>query len=273
MKFVYLDESGLGEEPYCVLAGVVVDAARMAPTKDDWSALIQSLEGRLGRCISELHTRDLYPGNGPWRGLSGDERSEVIDRVFEWLASRKHHVVFSAVDRRQFHDSLQIDERLGDVGSDWRLMGLHIALAIQKRMQREKGAKGHTVLIFDNREVERRQLTDLLLNPPAWIDTYYARTRNQKALDQIVDVPHFVDSKHVGLVQLADFVSFFLRKHLEIQEKVRLPDYAREGEKLAGWVQSISARSIGRQYYYPSKERCNAAELIYAHAPRSATSI
>jgi hypothetical protein len=50
-----------------------------------------------------------------------------------------------------------------------------------------------------------RSFTKLLLNPPAWSDTYYGRKKKQEQPDQIVDVPHFVDSKEVALIQLADF--------------------------------------------------------------------
>lgn len=273
MKFCYLDESGMGEERFAVLAGIVVDARRMASTKDDWDALLANLSRRLGRPINELHTKDFYPGNGPWRGLSGPERSDVIDQVFGWLGHRKHHVVFSAVDRPRFRDSFATEQRLQSIGSDWRLMGLHVALALQKRMQSERAPKGHTVLVFDNREVERRQLTDLLTAPPGWTDTFYSRSPERKRLDQIIDVPYFVDSRFVGLVQLADFVSFFLRKHIELEEGARQPDYAGERQKLAGWTESISARSIGRQYHYPTQLRCPAAQLIYDYAPKSATAL
>lgn len=34
MKFCYFDESGLGEEPYLLVAGIIVDATRMHVTKD-----------------------------------------------------------------------------------------------------------------------------------------------------------------------------------------------------------------------------------------------
>jgi|GEM_PF-2882739 hypothetical protein len=34
MKFCYFDESGMGEEPYLVIVGIIVDATRMHITKD-----------------------------------------------------------------------------------------------------------------------------------------------------------------------------------------------------------------------------------------------
>jgi hypothetical protein len=42
----------------------------------------------------------------------------------------------------------------------------------------------------DNEERERTHFTDLILSPPQWTDTYYGRSKNQEALDQIVDAPY-----------------------------------------------------------------------------------
>ena len=92
------------------------------------------------------------------------------------------------------------------------LWPFNITLSLQKYFQREKKNKGNIVLVFDNEESEKVRFTDLVLNPPDWTDTYYNRAKKQPKLDQIVDVPHFVDSKDVGLIQLADFICFFFKE-------------------------------------------------------------
>lgn len=43
MKFVYIDESGLGEKPIAVMVGVIVDSQRMHITKKNWNLLLQTL--------------------------------------------------------------------------------------------------------------------------------------------------------------------------------------------------------------------------------------
>ena len=59
MKFVYLDESGTGGEPIGVMGGVIVDAKRMRPTKNDWQELLEYLSTELvGEEISEIHTHE-----------------------------------------------------------------------------------------------------------------------------------------------------------------------------------------------------------------------
>jgi len=54
MKFCYFDESGTGEEPIAVVAGVITDAIRMRVTKTHWSNLLETLSNIIGRGIEEI---------------------------------------------------------------------------------------------------------------------------------------------------------------------------------------------------------------------------
>jgi hypothetical protein len=99
LKFCYVDESGTGDEPYAVMVGIVVDALRMRPTKTDWEHFLLGLQDIVRRPIEELHTRDFYAGNGPWRGINGPQRARIIQSVMEWLSRRKHSLVFSSADK------------------------------------------------------------------------------------------------------------------------------------------------------------------------------
>jgi len=51
MQFVYIDESGTGNEPVSVMAGVIADSYRMRPTKADWNDLLRQLSQIVGREI------------------------------------------------------------------------------------------------------------------------------------------------------------------------------------------------------------------------------
>jgi hypothetical protein len=103
------------------------------------------------------------------------------------------------------------------------------------------------------------------LNPPAWTDTYYDRGAKQERLDQIVDAPYFADSKVVPLLQVADFIAFFVRRHLEL-ETGDPERYAGEKDKVAGWVKKALQRSELRAAY-PRKGRCGCCQLFYDYAP------
>lgn len=267
MKFCYLDESGIGNEPIAVMAGVVTDASRMHISKQHWNKLLDHLSGIVGRQISEIHTRDFYSGNSPWRELSGPQRSEIISSVFAALKERKHHIVYTAVDRKKFAGAFAKEPYHADIQTLWRFMALHVTLSIQKRFQREPRNKGHTVLVFDNENKEQKRFTDLILNCPEWTDTYYSRKKNQEKLDQIVDVPHFVDSQDVGLIQAADFLCFFLRKHIELNQGLVEEAYRDEKAKVASWIGMALEQSIPKSNIFPSKARCVAAELFWKYGP------
>jgi hypothetical protein len=274
MQFAYIDESGTGEEPIAVMAGVVTDSYRMRPTKSDWNALLRQLSGIIGREIDEIHTRDLYSGNSPWRELNGNQRSTIITSIFRWLHERRHSIIYTAVHKETFFENMHIDQKLQEVETLWRFMALHMALIIQKRYQgaprgrkRTLNPKGSTVLIFDHEHREQQRFTELLLSPPDWTDTYYDKKTNQDKMSQIVDVPHFVDSKQVGMIQLADFMCFFLRKHIELSLGLATPDYIDEAEKVRTWTNMILDRSVPKNNIFLTRGRCECADLFYNNAP------
>lgn len=274
MQFVYIDESGLGQEPIAVMVGIVADSHRMRVTKEHWNSLLQALSAIIGQKIDEIHTRDFYSGNSPWRELSGQQRSAIIDAIFSWLQQRKHSIVYTAVDKNLFMQNIANEPFYADIKTLWRFMALHISLAIQKRYQggvrgkkRTVNHTGHSILIFDNENREQKRFTDLLLNAPNWTDSYYAKVPSQEKFSQIVDVPHFVDSKDVGLIQLADFMCFFLRKHIELQMGYSEPEYKDEIHKVEKWANVLLGEAIPKSNIFLSKGRCECADLFYRYAP------
>lgn len=266
MKFCYLDESGTGEELFAVMVGIIVDAYRSRITRKDWSDLLALLSQIVGKPLLEIHTSDFYSGNGIWRNLPGDKRARIINAIFNWLKARNHKIVYSAVDKTKFELEFNEEPYANDVGSLWRFMALHICLAIQKHSKVFEKNKGHTILIFDDKKEEAADFIKLVRNPPKWVDTYYKREHKQEQLDQIIDVPYFGDSRHVGLIQVADFVSFFLRRYIEIQMGIP-PDYVDEPGRIEEWGNIIINQAIPKAAIYPSKGRCECTDLFYRYAP------
>ena len=267
MKFCYFDESGTGDEAFAVVAGVVVDAQRMHVTKDHWASLLSDLSTVVGRELDELHTKDFYPGNGAFRALTGAQRADYISSIIAWLCDRKHCFVFSAVDKAEFRKSLVAGKMLDGLDSPWMLGAFHCVLALQRAHQGEAKTKGHTVLVFDKKGHEEGRLTKLVLHPPEWSGTYYGIAKKQAPLDQIIDAPHFADSKHVPLLQLADFLAYFLRRFAEIEEGITDAKYPEEQERIAQWIKQLSGRSVGLAHIYPAKGRTEVAELFFQHCP------
>jgi len=266
LKFCYIDESGTGDEPYAVMVGIVVDALRMRPTKVDWEQFLLGLQEIVGRPIEELHTRDFYAGNGPWRGIDGPQRARIIGNVMEWLSRRKHSLVFSSAEKGRFFAEFPQHEWYGNINTLWRFLALHLALSLQKLHQQIPKNKGNTVLVFDNEERERERYTDLVLNPPAWTDTYYNRGRRQEALDQIIDAPYFADSRDVPLLQVADFMAYFLRRYVEL-DGGDTERYEGERDQIGDWTRQALDRAIPKPAIYPRRNRCACADIFFTYAP------
>ncbi|MGH8397635.1 MAG: DUF3800 domain-containing protein [Gammaproteobacteria bacterium] len=269
MKICYLDESGTGDEPIAVVAGIVVDAHRMHVTKENWTDLLDHISGVVGRQLTELHTKDFYRGNAPFRTLTGPQRAEYISSICQWFCERKHNFVYSGILKEPFLAALAAGSIPHDLANPWRAAAFHVALSLQRAHQAHQKNKGHTLLIFDNKAEEQAPFTRLLLNPPDWSDEYYNRGKKQGKLDQIVDAPYFADSTTVALIQAADFLAFFLRRHAEIAENLIAPRYAEEQDKIQEWVEQLSQRTIGVAHMYPAKGRCKAASEFYDHCPPS----
>jgi hypothetical protein len=267
MKIGYFDESGTGGEPFAVMAGVIVDSQRMHKTKEHWNDLLESLSRIIEKPVTELHTKDFYPGNGIWRGITGRQRAEIISVILDWLNARKHELVISVIDKDIFEHEKKIGRIPNEIDTIWRALGFHVILGIQKRYQRFEKTKGNTILIFDNEELEKVHFTDLINNPPAWSDSFYNKQKKQNRLDQIVDVPYWGDSERVSLVQVADFICYFVRRYVEIKEDRIPPKYDGEAIKLDEWFETIKKSSMPSSIMYPSRGRCEVAELYYNLAP------
>jgi hypothetical protein len=235
--------------------------------------LLAQLSGIAGRPIPELHTANFYSGNGIWRSMDGKQRSDVIDAIFEWLCERKHHIVYSSINKEAYKANYALQNIKDELNTHWRFMGFHLALAIQKYCQSNEKPKGHTIFVFDNEERERMRFTDVIKNPPSWSDTYYQRAEKQDALDQIIDVPYFGDSQEVALIQLADVAAFFLRRYAEIKEGLVPAEYADEDDKISKWMGLFISRTIGSSFMYMKRGRNKIESMFYDNASVSIRSL
>lgn len=249
LNVCYCDESGMGQEPIATMVGIIVDSSRMHLTTQDWDDLLNTLSEIIGKSVIELHSSDFYAGNGIWRAIDGSTRAILIDKIFDWLIERKHSIVFSSVQKEIFKE---IKENLPpEINSPWRLLALHLVLAVQKYSQPSKIPKGNTFMIFDNRSIEEKYFTQIIRKPPVWSGEYYGKSKKQPPLDQIVDrCPVFSGSHDRPLLQVADFLAFFLRRYAEITEGCSTCKYDGEDVRLNDWIAKFKSRIISSNHIY-----------------------
>jgi hypothetical protein len=130
-----------------------------------------------------------------------------------------------------------------------------------------KETEGHTVIIFDNQECEEGNFIKLIRNPPNWTNSYYTSNKTPICFDQIIDVPYFVDSKYVISIQIADLLTYLLRKYIEFKMNVCTEEYEGERSQIEDWVNSILELSIPKSNIYLKIGRCECADLFYRYAP------
>jgi hypothetical protein len=99
------------------------------------------------------------------------------------------------------------------------------------------------------------------------MDTFYNRRNEQTALDQIVDVPFFADSRHILLAQVADLFAYILRTSAEIEDGQLGEKYKDEGKKMRAWSKRIAEVAFPRSSRYPTKKPCPIAQLFWNLAP------
>lgn len=251
------------------MTGIVVDTQRMHVTKEHWGNLLVSLSEIAGRPLQELHTKDFYTGGGPFRGVIGSDRAKYITEIIDWFCDRKHSFVYSAIHKQQFFSNQETNAILQELSTPWIAGAFHCILALQRAHQTQPKTKGHTLLIFDNKGHDEVPLSRLVLTPPDWSDTYYSRGKKDTPLNQIVDAPYFADSIHVPMIQVADFLAYFLRRYVELEEKLVPSKYPEEEEKIRMWVGKLGLRCIGYNHIYPVKGRCSTADTFYSYCPSS----
>lgn len=267
LKLCYVDETGTdGKSPLVVFVGVIADVARVHRTRNEFEQLFGDITGIPDRSVSEVKGSNLYYGNGPWRGVDGEVRHEVIHQLCQWLSERKHSLALAALDVDGFRGS-DFDAITGlDI---WMCGSFHIALQVQRAHQGMKRNKGSTFLVFDEHKLKGDSLADLLFDPPAWSDDYYDRSRKQSALDQITDTAFYARSHHVGLVQIADVFAFVCRRYSEILDYERDEVYEGEVNRLGQWISILDGRLLSVAHRWPKRTKSDLAKAYESLAPKS----
>ena len=252
-----------------IVAGIIVDAARMSKAKRDWDELMEDAQAHLTGNVAELKARDLYQGNDKWRRIDGGERNDLMENIITWMANKRHKLTFGAVSRQRLEDvnnNLKV-EGLQDL-STWTVAAMHVVLSVQKCFQGGQKSKGNTVLVFD-KATKLDELTELVISPPEVMHGFYGKERNQTPLDQIVDVPYSADSRHVGLIQVADFFAYIIRLHGELQDGIADEKFDGEAKRLEGWIRDMKQCFLKDSMRWPQGSKDPCTQFLRAAAPQS----
>ena len=266
MNICYCDETGIGQEDYAVMCGIIADDQRMHKTKAHWEKRIEELNSVIEeykqidrlptehkpakKGIKELHARDFIPGNAIWSKVSGDKRAEITNAILDWLIKRDHKAVILSADKKGYDDSIKSDAIDSKLNSIWKCLAFQLVLGVQKyQQQKTDPLNGHTIIVFDNEESEKDAFAKLI----------HSSKNGNDNLDMIIDVPYFADSKFIPLIQVADLLCYLCRRHLLIS--LHGEKYPGERVTIDGYMEKIRTISIKSKYTYPDPKNPKA------HAP------
>ena len=241
----------------------------MNRAKADWAELLDDIRGSVEGSFVELKGRHLYRGNQVWRELDGGERTKFIERIIQWMVKKKHHVTFGAVVKDRLttaRNEFNLDNF--ENKDQWSVAAMHLVLGIQKTYQGQKSNKGNTVFVFDDAK-SKEVFSELVLDPPPSTDGFYKRNRKQERLDQVIDVPYFVDSKDVSLIQLADLFAFLIRLYAELKDGVIEEKFSGETSRLEGWMSDMRPFLLKDSARWPASSRDPCTKFLREVAPPS----
>ena len=138
--------------------------------------------------------------------------------------------------------------------------------------QKEKNNKGNTVFVFDNAQ-GKDELLKLVQEPPTITSGFYGLNKKQRPLDQVIDVPYFADSKHVGLIQVADLFAYIVRLYADITDNLAEEKFPGELQRLSDWVSLMGPVLLPDASRWPKNSKDLFTQFLTGIAPNSLLSV
>ncbi|WP_304074525.1 DUF3800 domain-containing protein [Maricaulis maris] len=229
MKFAYVDESGdSGQSDVFTMSALLIDAVKLRKHTAKFDALLADFLAKHPKSPNELKTKALINGADKWSKVPAEDRKAFVATLID-LALECSTIFAVVLSFDQFNKTL---EALGEPPSRksyWLASAMLLAGTLQKHVQKYKNNKGLTVLIFDDNKQAMANLSEGLHRPNAWYDglyqiqgkrrgkTVWVDRTDKDRFDHIVNTAFAIKSEHSSFVQVADAVSYVLRRHFELK--------------------------------------------------------
>lgn len=218
MHFFYLDEAGCtganlldSDQPVFVLGGVSIRDEGWMKTQDAFARLISDSFGGSIPGDFELHATHLLSpnGDGPFGGMSRDERNQLALEMLDLLRIRKHEVHMYAIDKRKLHQHDGGVPAAYGLTTPYLLAYDYLLTHIDDHVRNNLGSTARGMLIVDVKDQHLQDVADITLR---------RRSAGSKSarVKRIVEFTQPVDSKRNTMVQLSDLVVYCTKRFLEI---------------------------------------------------------
>jgi hypothetical protein len=261
MFLCYADESGFNgkkfnpKQPVQTMVAILPNVYNFHRSDSEFTKVFNLINKRVP--IAELKGEQIYRGRGSWEHADESKRHAVIEFYLNWISDRNHKFIVSAIDNKIYFDLHKNNGRnpyISAIPYPYLMAGLHIALTVQKLNRKMGNNKGKTILIFDEEKQFRDSLTNLIFQPPEFIDecVEFNEKHEKSRLSQIIDTAFFVKSHHSSMAQVVDVVAYLIRLYLELNDYGFEEKYPGEKDKIKGWIEKVRDKFVALRKVYPN---------------------
>jgi hypothetical protein len=210
----YLDEAGLSRsETHLVVAGIIVREDQLLECEKQLDAVLEKHIPQQDREGFEFHAHPLFGGGGYFRKWPEKKRQWIIRDVLDSLMMFNLPIIYGAIDKPKHERKYVIPFDAHDLAfmlfaekvDDWLAPKAQVCILIADETKRNK-------IIKSSLRQYRKEGIPI---------GYSGKPRR---LDNIADAIYFANSKDSWGLQLADFCSYFIKRHLiggnEFAEKI-----------------------------------------------------
>jgi len=263
MFLCYADESGYTgrkydkSQPVFTLAAIFPNIYNYHKSDSEFKQVFDIIKSRIP--IDELKCHQIYRGRGSWENIEPEIRKKVIEFYLAWICKRNHRLIIISIANEIFfkliNDKLKI-EYTKYFPCPYVFAGFHLSLIIQKLNRKLEKNKGKTLLIFDEQKEFSNCLSEVIFNPPSFIDEYvtFEEKKEKSRLNQIIDSAFFVHSHHSSMAQVVDIVAYLFRLYIELNYYGFKESYPGEKAVINSWISKIKPKFLPVSIIFPKKK-------------------
>lgn len=232
VRMIYLDDAGLSnplQEPFVVVAGVMVDADRQ------WLELERHLEALADthapperRDEFFFHATELFSGGGffPRDKYPREERWKILDELMAVPKKFKLPIVAGWVERAKLAEKFPNLDRATLTVHAQSIAYMICTYAADLYMRKGKDVREGEVatIVMENNNQARKQIAAMHMfnRNPKNAEVLYSYKLGDLVLKRIIGSPHFEQKGQSSPLQLGDVCAFAIKRHL-----MRTPESAR----------------------------------------------
>jgi len=226
VQFIYLDESGTGslkDNPYAVVAGVIVDPDRQAiAIKTHLSELVQKYVPPEHRIGFRFHAKELILGGKVFSRSDKNLRMEILTELCAIPKKFDLPVFAGKIDRveeeKNFHEK---DDGKSKIAQVLAAATFQCLLQVEDFMRTRAGKDELAILHFENNELSKRLIKNVLktLSNDGAPSPICLMFPDLLPIHRIMPEVSFLEKQDSYILQLADICAWAIRRDLSRQDK------------------------------------------------------